>query len=90
MTRCTARRQPARKPAITSSQYAKDYNELVRVGGVSSTERPKDRADVARFYAASSTSLVFNLAARQISAALSLAEFSPLIGYGTWPVEALR
>ena len=37
-----------------SSQYAKDYNEVLRVGGVASTARPPDRADVARFYAATS------------------------------------
>ncbi|MEO8680583.1 MAG: PA-phosphatase, partial [Vicinamibacterales bacterium] len=37
-------------PALTSSRYAKDYNEVKRVGSVSSTlaERPQDRADVAR------------------------------------------
>jgi len=40
-------------------------------GDVSSdlTERPQDRADVARFYAAASPSFVFNLAARQVAAA---------------------
>ena len=60
---------PPPPPAITSSQYAKDYNEVLSVGGVGSTERPPDRADVARFYAASSPSLIFNLAARQVSEA---------------------
>lgn len=59
---------PGLPPAITSSQYAKDYNEVKRVGSMTSTERPADRAVVARFYAVSSPSLVFNLAARQISA----------------------
>jgi hypothetical protein len=58
-------------PALTSNRYARDYNEVKRVGNVSSdlTERPQDRADVARFYAASSPSFVFNLAARQVAAA---------------------
>ena len=44
---------------------------MKRVGNVTSdlTERPQDRADVARFYAASSPSFVFNLAARQVAAA---------------------
>ena len=62
---------PAPPPALTSRRYARDYNELKRVGDVSSdlTERPQDRADVARFYAASSPSFVFNLAARQVAAA---------------------
>lgn len=58
-------------PALTSRRYARDYNEVKRVGNVSSdlTDRPQDRADVARFYAASSPSFVFNLAARQVAAA---------------------
>ena len=49
----------------------RDYNEVKRVGNMSSDldDRPQDRADVARFYAASSPSFVFNLAARQIAAA---------------------
>jgi len=62
---------PGPPPALTSKRYARDYNELKRVGSVSSdlTERPQDRADVARFYAVSSPSFVFNLAARQVAAA---------------------
>jgi hypothetical protein len=62
---------PAPPPALTSNRYARDYNEVKSVGNVSSdlTERPQDRADVARFYAAASPSYVFNLAARQVAAA---------------------
>ncbi len=60
---------PAPPPEITSSQYAKDFDEVAAVGRVGSTERPQDRADVARFYAASSTGLLFNQAARQIAVA---------------------
>ena len=62
---------PGPPPALTSTRYARDYNELKRVGNVSSdpTERPPDRADVATFYNASSPSYVFNLAARQVAAA---------------------
>jgi hypothetical protein len=62
---------PDPPPALTSKRYAKDYNELKRVGSVTSdlTERPQDRADVARFYATSSPAFVFNLAARQVAAA---------------------
>ena len=58
-------------PALTSKRYARDLNEVKRVGDVSSdlSERPADRADVARFYAASSPTFVFNLAARQIATA---------------------
>jgi hypothetical protein len=62
---------PGPPPALTSRRYARDYNEPERVGSVTSdlTERPQDRADVARFYAAASPSFVFNLAARQVAAA---------------------
>jgi len=62
---------PGAPPALTSERYARDYNEVKRVGSVSSdlTKRPQDRADVARFYAVSSPSFVFNLAARQAAAA---------------------
>jgi hypothetical protein len=60
---------PAPPPALTSSRYAKDYSEVKTVGSINSTERPQDRADVARFYAASTPSFVFNLAARQVAVA---------------------
>ena len=58
-------------PALTSKRYARDFNEVKRVGNMSSSlaDRPQDRADVARFYAASSPAYVFNLAARQVAAA---------------------
>src|SRR3954447_24234932 len=62
---------PGPPPALTSTRYSRDYSEVSRVGNASSdvTERPQDRADVARFYATSSPSFVFNLAARQVAAA---------------------
>jgi hypothetical protein len=62
---------PGPPPALTSKRYARDFNEVKRVGDVSSdlSERPQDRADVARFYAASSPSFVFNLVARQLAVA---------------------
>ena len=62
---------PAPPPALTSRRYARDFNEVKRVGNVTSglTDRPQDRADVAQFYAASSPAFVFNLAARQVATA---------------------
>ena len=56
-------------PGITTSQYAKDLAEVARVGLDTSVTRPPDRADVARFYAATSPSYLLNLAARQVSEA---------------------
>ena len=57
-------------PALDSNQYAKAYNEVKAVGSASanSTERPQDRANVVLFYASSSPTFVFNLAARQVVA----------------------
>ena len=54
---------------MTSSKYWQDYDEVKRVGSETSDERPPDRADVARFYAASSPTYLFNLAARQVAEA---------------------
>jgi hypothetical protein len=54
-------------PALARHQYAKAYNEVVTVGGIDSTERPQDRANVALFYAASSPTLVFNQAVQQVA-----------------------
>ncbi len=54
-------------PALTSSKYAKDFNEVMTVGSLDSIERPQDRADVVLFYAVSSPTLVFNQAAQQVA-----------------------
>ena len=59
--------RPAPPPAITSNLYAKDYDELKRVGGAASTERPADRTVVARFYAALSPTYLFHSVARQLA-----------------------
>ena len=56
-------------PALTSIEYAKNLNEVKRVGSKNSTERSQDGTDVARFYAGSSPAYVMNLAARQVAAA---------------------
>src|SRR5277367_3943540 len=54
-------------PALASRAYAKAYNEVMTVGGIDSTARPQDRANVALFYAASSPTQVFNQAVQQIA-----------------------
>jgi len=61
--------RPDPPPSLTSSEYTKSYNEVKAVGSVTSTERPQDRSDVARFYAAASPTFAFNMAARQVAAA---------------------
>ena len=55
-------------PSLASNQYAKDYLEVETVGASTSADRPADRADVVRLYAASSPSFVLSMATRQIAA----------------------
>jgi hypothetical protein len=63
-------------PAITSDRYTRAYKEVKEVGGLNSTERLQDRANVARFYAVLGDAVLWNPIARQIAAAQgrSLAE----------------
>ncbi len=63
-------------PALTSSRYRKDYNEVKDAGSLTSAARPQDRADVAAFYNAAAAVPVWNAAAAQVSAVqgLSLVE----------------
>jgi len=56
-------------PALQTGKYANDFNEVRLLGSLNSPFRPQDRTDVARFYAAASPVVVFNTAARQVSAA---------------------
>ena len=59
-------------PALGSGKYARDYNEVKRVGDVNSaeSERPKDRTDVARYFEVADAELYYS-AARQVSQAQS-------------------
>ena len=63
-------------PALTSQKYRKAYDEVKSVGEINSTVRPKDRADVAQFYAITPPTQVFDRVAQQVSDAqkLSLSE----------------
>jgi hypothetical protein len=56
-------------PELTSNRYRKDYLEVKTVGSATSADRPVDRAEVARLYAASSPSFVLSMATRQIATA---------------------
>jgi len=59
---------PGPPPDLTSSEFTKDFDEVKSVGSFGSALRPPDRSDVVRFYAASSPTLIFDLALRQIAA----------------------
>ena len=54
---------------LASNLYAKDYAEVQTVGAAASSDRPDDRTEVVRLYAASSPSFVLMMAARQVAAA---------------------
>jgi hypothetical protein len=54
-------------PALTSPTYARDYEEVVRVGAADSVERPSDRADVARLYNSLLAVGAWNGVARQLA-----------------------
>ena len=56
-------------PALTSTRYTIAYDEVSTVGGMDSTARPQDRANVALYYAAVGATGVFNDVARQLSVA---------------------
>jgi hypothetical protein len=56
-------------PMLTSDRYARAFNEVKDVGGVNSTDRPQDRANVALFYASVTPVAIWNAAAREISTA---------------------
>ena len=60
---------PAPPPLLISTEFAKDFEEVRRVGRLQSAERAQDRSDVARFFNASSPTLILNMAARQVAAA---------------------
>jgi hypothetical protein len=57
----------APEPALTSAIYAQSYEEVMLVGSIDSAYRPQDRADVARFYAATAPVPVWNSAAEQVA-----------------------
>ncbi|MEP6918089.1 MAG: vanadium-dependent haloperoxidase [Acidobacteriota bacterium] len=56
-------------PALTSSRYARSFNEVKAVGAINSTERPQDRSDVAHLYAAIAAPAVWNIVTSQVAAA---------------------
>jgi hypothetical protein len=59
--------RPDAPPSLTSRRYAKDLNEVKALGALDSPNRPPDRTDVARFYAAVLNLPTWNPAARQIA-----------------------
>jgi hypothetical protein len=67
-------------PRLTSRRFARDVKEVRTVGAAESDERPRDREEVARFYALVQSQHVWNPVARQIALArdLSMSEAARL------------
>lgn len=60
--------RPPPPPPLRSLRFARDYNEVKRVGAADSVVRPPDRTDVARFYAVALGVECYHQGARQVSA----------------------
>jgi hypothetical protein len=58
--------RPAGPPALTSRQYARDLNEVQRLGRVDSTERTAYQTETARFWA-DQTAVQWNRTVRQLA-----------------------
>ena len=59
-------------PSRDSQRYTKDYYEVHTVGAKDSEDRPADRTEVARLYAATSPNFALSMASRQIATAKGL------------------
>jgi hypothetical protein len=49
--------RPAGPPAVTSAQYAADYNEVAAIGSINSPTRTSDQTEIARFWNGNSPAL---------------------------------
>jgi hypothetical protein len=52
--------RPKAPPPLTSNEYKRHYDEVKSVGSTFSTDRPQDRADIARFTAMTSPTNLWN------------------------------
>lgn len=57
--------RPGPPPALTSQQWAKEYNEIKSLGAANSTTRTAEQTDIARFFSGSPV-VMFNSAYQQI------------------------
>lgn len=70
--------RPGPPPALTSAEYARDYNETKDFGGVRSTQRSAAQSDAVKFWSQPNLGLSWHQAARQLAAArkMNLADSS--------------
>lgn len=70
--------RPGPPPALTSAEYARDYNETNDLGGVRSTQRTAAQTELVKFWSQTNLPLSWHQAARQLATArqLNLADSS--------------
>jgi hypothetical protein len=70
--------RPGPPPALTSAEYARDYNETKDLGGVRSTQRTAAQTELVKFWSQTNLPLSWHQAARQLATArqLNLADSS--------------
>jgi hypothetical protein len=72
--------RPGPPPALTSAEYARDYNETKTLGGARSTQRTQEQTAAVKFWSQPNLGLAWHQAARQLAIArrLELAESARL------------
>ena len=64
--------RPGPPPALTSAEYARDYNETKELGGTKSTRRTPQQTEAVRFWTQANLNSVWSEATRQLAAAKGL------------------
>jgi PAP2 superfamily len=64
--------RPGPPPALTSAEYARDYNETKSLGGTRSTQRTPEQSETVKFWSQPNLGLAWHQSARQLAAARKL------------------
>jgi hypothetical protein len=64
--------RPGPPPALTSAEYARDYNETKSLGGTRSTQRTPEQSETVRFWSQPNLGLAWHQSTRQLVAARKL------------------
>jgi hypothetical protein len=72
--------RPGPPPALSSAEYARDYNETKSLGGTQSTKRTREQTEAVKFWSQPNLGLAWHQAARQLATArrVELAECAKL------------
>lgn len=64
--------RPGPPPALTSAEYARDYNETKSLGGARSTQRTPEQSETVKYWSQPNLGLAWHQSARQLAAARRL------------------